>query len=183
MFEKLVIEKLVNEAKSWDREKQDNEIPAKMLAFCWKRYSSTDTEELLQNPRVVIGVLLHRGLEKYFGYEDRPKNVIKRPIGEYVIVGMPDLILDDTVYEFKYSTSTPKEPREWDIRQLRVYKWITGKQKGEIVYFTPLRIKTFEVNEPATDEEIIDWLRYRWAKYRWECARCPFRHECEHRLI
>ena len=183
MFEEILVEKLVDESNSWDRVRQENEIPAKMLAFCWRRYDSTRPEELFQNTRVVLGTLLHRGLEKYFGYEDKPTNVLKKKVGDYVIVGMPDLILGDTVYEFKYSTRSPKKAREWDIRQVRTYLWITGKPKGEIVYFTPWKIDSFEVTEPATDEEILEWIGHKWAKYEWECNYCPFKDECEHSLI
>lgn len=181
-FDELLKRKLIDESNNWNRERQDNEVPAKQLAFCWKRYSSKTTEELMEVPQVIIGTLIHRGLEHYFGYEDKPDNVLKKPIGEYVIVGMPDLVKDDTVYEFKYSTTTPREPKPWDETQLRVYLWMTGKPKGELVYFTPRNIKVFEVDEALSDEDIIRLLRYKWAKYRWECSRCPFKHECEHRL-
>lgn len=183
MFEEILVRKLIEAQESWSRERAENEIPAKQLVFCWKRYTSKDPKELMQNPRVIIGTLVHRGIEHYFGFEDKEDNVVKKQIGEYVIVGMPDLIMDDVVFEFKYSTSPPKEPKEWDINQLKIYLWLTGKPVGELVYITPLKIKTFKVTEPSTDEEILGWIRYRWAKYRWECATCPFRHECGHRLV
>lgn len=182
-FEKMLEEKLMEAQQKWSRVRTIEEIPAKQLVFCWKRYSEQRPEELLKNPRVIIGTLVHRGIEHYFGQPDNEDAVIKKRIDEYVIVGLPDYMTDDTVYEFKYATSPPSQPKEWDLRQLRIYMWMTGKQKGELVYITPMRIKSFVIDEPMSDDEIKELLRYKWAKYKWECSTCPFRHECKYRKV
>lgn len=182
-FKDMLIKKLLDAHTHWSRLRTLEEVPAKQLVFCWKRYTEQRPEELLSNPRVIIGTLIHRGIEHYFGQADSEDSVIKKQMNEYVVVGLPDYMTENTVYEFKYSSSPPREPKDWDIAQLRIYMWMTGKQKGELVYITPMRIKSFIIDEPMTDEEIQHLLRYRWAKYKWECSTCQFRHECKHSLI
>lgn len=187
MFGKMLYDKLVEESRKWRREEEENDhvVAVKKLVFCWKRYESRKPEDLFKEPRVVIGTLVHRGIEYYFGQPDSPENVIRKEIevdGEtWTVAGIPDYVDDEKVYEFKFTTSPPDKPRPHDELQLKIYMWLTGKSKGELVYISPVGIKCFEVNHGVTDDGVRGLIRNRWAKWKWECYTCPFRHECKYR--
>jgi|Deesub1362A_J573_1020465.scaffolds.fasta_scaffold00652_53 CRISPR/Cas system-associated exonuclease Cas4 (RecB family) len=163
-----------------DYEMTENSIHAKQLCYCKRKAELGVTEEsvkeTLKEPRVLLGVLVDRGIESILGGR---KKVYKKRAGNYTIAGTPDIVDGDLV-EVKTTLKVPDSPREHDKMQLRMYMWLLGKEKAYIWYFSPYSYREFEVTDPYTTDDIKLFIEYwespRWS---WECKWCKVREECD----
>jgi CRISPR/Cas system-associated exonuclease Cas4 (RecB family) len=81
--------------------------------------------------------------------------------------------------EVKYLTSLESVPREHHVLQLRIYLWLVGKAKGELTYVSPQGVKSYSVNTPLTDEEIIQLIgEEKTPRWEWECGYCEYKQFC-----
>jgi len=102
---------------------------------------------------------------------------------EITIIGRPDIIMEDSVIEVKYSRTPEDKPLEHHIAQLKLYMYLTNKKKGILVYFTPRGLREFIIEEEI-DEEYVQELVNNWKtpRYDWECQYCNYREICPYRI-
>lgn len=187
----------VEEARKRMESKQDYEVYVTDLVFCplKVRYQKMYSEIALAHafsPVTVLGELVHIGLEKFL-QDQLGRDVVNVEVEcdreivvdgtAYVVKGRVDAIVGDTVIEIKTSRSDANIPYQHHILQLRLYLWLTGFNKGLLVYVTPERIAEFEVNTPASDGEVADLVRSIIVgepapRYAWECSYCPYAYLC-----
>ena len=100
--------------------------------------------------------------------------------GETVtIIGKPDIVLKDEVIEIKYTNSTKDIPKKHHIQQLRIYLFLTGKQKGRLFYVTNSDFFEFKVNNPFSENEVVELYKtWKSPRYSWECNYCNFKDFC-----
>jgi len=135
------------------------------------------------NPRFILGELIHLAIRNLTGSRDE---VYERGIEvgdvRFLIVGSPDVVLEDKLLEIKYQTGIVELPQEHHVRQSRLYAWLT-KKPCELVYITPQGIKGF-VLEPYTDDEVMRIITEDkfpiWEE--WECSYCWYNSWCPHEL-
>ena len=167
-------------------------IPVHALIYCRRKYELQkmvmERGDLYQeyyeqgiNERVLVGSILHKGLEQFLGYT--PYTFVKQ-LDEYIISGRPDYIDFDNkiVYEFKFSQHAKLSVPEWYHRQVDFYKWLTGFGKAFLVVFTPTHIQTFKMFGKVYDNYIRDYIK-EWKEkvplYNWECKYCPYYKLCK----
>jgi len=107
------------------------------------------------------------------------------------IRGRVDRILGDAVLEFKTASRVPLSPLDHHVDQLQLYLWLTGKERGFVVYVSKVNgdVKAFEV---VRDEERVSELLDRALilskclkegvrpkpEPGWLCKFCEFRNKC-----
>ena len=137
------------------------------------------------NPSLILGRLVHEGLEKLLKQIFPNHNIqteveVEKQYGELKIRGRIDAIIDDVIVEIKYMRGIKGElPLEHHKLQLRIYKWMTGKRKGIILYITPDGIKEYKDDKPVNNAEIMQIIeRNEIPRYDWECKYCAFSRFC-----
>jgi len=100
---------------------------------------------------------------------------------KYVINGWPDYYDGYRVIELKYTSHPVKEPENRHIQQVRMYLWLTEARKGYLLYITPRKVYEFEIDNPMTNEEVVELIK-NWTSPRdpSECTQCIFRSVCPH---
>ena len=100
---------------------------------------------------------------------------------EIKIVGKPDIVLNDVVIEVKYTQFADDLPKDHHVMQVKLYLFLTGYKKGKLVYVTNRGFKEFDVNEPFTEEELVEYIK-SWSspRYEWECTYCNYKQICPH---
>lgn len=143
---------------------------AKSLCYCRKKVLEQDYYDVMANDIVVLGTLVHLGVDAITRYEG---NVFKKEVGGYIVKGTPDLMNGDDIIEVKFTAYLPKEAREHDILQLKIYLWLLDMDKGYLWYLTPFGFREFEVESTLTDEDILDLIeKPRIPFWDWECKYC-----------
>ncbi|MEM2151425.1 MAG: hypothetical protein QXG68_07900 [Candidatus Bathyarchaeia archaeon] len=104
------------------------------------------------NARFAVGELIEEALKHRFKNEldftyMKELNINGKP---YVICGTIDIIdpETETPIEVKYQTALKDEPKERHVLQLRLYLWLIGAEKGELLYISPERLKSFIIEKP-----------------------------------
>lgn len=137
----------------------------------------------IYNPRFAVGQLIEEALRHRFKGEE--KNCTKELIVDgkpYLISGTIDIIEPEEKIpiEVKYQTSLQDKPLEHHILQLRLYLWLIGSERGELLYVSPEGLKSFVIEEPLADKEVVELIKDgkspRWSE--WECQYCPYRQFC-----
>jgi len=152
---------------------------AKALCYCRKRMLEEGYDEVADKDPVMIGQLVHIGVDEITGYESE---VYMVKVKDYVIKGTPDLFKDGDLVEIKFTVYPPKEPREHDVLQLRIYMWMLGLDRGYLWYLSPFGSKEFEIKGALTDEEVIDLIENpQYPRWKWECTYCSLASDCQYR--
>jgi CRISPR-associated exonuclease Cas4 len=155
-----------------------------------QRFPDIERAEIY-NPRFAIGQLIEEALRQRFGGEERKCTKELVVDGKpYLISGMIDIVEPEEKIpiEVKYQTSIQEKPLEHHILQLKLYLWLIGSERGELIYVSPEGLKFFIVREPLTEREVVELIKDRksprWPE--WECQYCPYhqfcnRANCRHR--
>jgi len=146
-------------------------------------------DPLPYHPNMIIGLVFDfAGKVALQGYPPPENYKVKRlkdETGVYFIHADPDAIVDDEVFELKYtSTSFDNLPLEHHVYQLKMYMNILSK-KGRLVYLTPYGVREFlyEEDEALSDEEMLQFAREFFVekkspRFDWECTYCTYRVVC-----
>ena len=139
-------------------------------------------ERLLYKPPIQLGEFIHMGIESLAGLDKIQRTVEKRVAG-YRIVGRPDILTKDGVYDLKWTSRLPTEVMKHHKLKASVYAWLCERPKGYVIYINPRGFREFEV-EPATYNDVARLIKEpkipMWPE--WECSYCPFKAVCEHSL-
>ena len=132
------------------------------------------------NHKIVEGLLIHRGLSSIFGDSSEVEREVE--VDGVKIRGRADLLLDDTIYEFKFS-NIRNGPHGHHILQLRIYLWLFNVKKGYLVYFTSDGIYEYMVEDPISEDEVKELLRELQEnkihpRHEWECRYCIYTTLC-----
>jgi len=174
-FKKLYMEKTA---------RRDYEVGGKVwhvraLCYCRFKVLNEPWEVVASKDAVMIGQLVHMGVEKVTGYK---AEVYRKEVGEYVVYGTPDLY-DGELVEVKFTAYAPKEPRDHDVLQLKLYLWLLDEERGYLWYLSPWESKEFEIEASLTDEDVVRLIEYplipMWPE--WECKRCSL-YPCKYVL-
>ena len=153
---------------------------AKSICYCRKKTLEQPFEEVARSDPVMVGQLVHLGVDYITGYEPE---VYVCNIKDYVLKGTPDLYMDDELVEVKFTVYPPKEPREHDALQLRIYMNMLGLDKAYMWYISPFGSKEFEVTGALSDSEIVDLIENpRVPFWDFECKYCKV-YDCAARRL
>lgn len=187
----------IEEFRERIRSRKPNEIWVTELISCPLKFSYLKqypeiAEASAFTPVTIWGELTHRGFESILKELFPPEEVateveVSKEIlvddKKYVIKGRVDAIYKDIIIELKTARSDFNIPHEHHFLQLKVYLWMTGKNKGILLYITPERIAEYEVAPDLTDNDIINFIKnlitlQKAPKYEWECKYCPYSKLC-----
>ena len=147
-------------------------------------------------PRLLHAILLHAGVEQFLAMYVRDvlcltplveKEFLRRVEldGQDVAVkGRPDVTAvseegEEVVFEVKTGRAGQELPHVHHLEQVKYYMWLTGAREGWLVYVTPDRFCEFRLQEPFTDEDVVNAMRATEApRYDWECRLCHLRAFC-----
>jgi len=151
----------------------------------------------LSREKIVILLLgddVHYLLQDKFPLGEGEKSFEKQH-GGVTIVGRVDRMMGDVLLEFKTASRIPKQPLSHHVDQMQLYFWLTGKERGFIVYVakTNGQVKAYEVRR---DEERIARLLEKAVSLsksladgkppmpvleegeEWQCRYCEFTDYC-----
>jgi len=198
IVELLYEDRLKEYLERWrEREEEKNVVHVTELLTCplkiefLLKYPEVGKGQLL-NSAFLMGVLLHKGLVKFLSEQSTYKVLeeveVKRKIGEWTVKGRVDAWLvredgEEIIVEIKTSRRDIGIPYQHHIEQLELYLWLTGVKRGLLVYITPDRITEYEVNTPATDEEVMMYIedfikKSKVPRFDWECKVCQWANIC-----
>ncbi len=143
---------------------------------------------------LILGDDVHYLLQNEFPLGLAEKSYEKK-YGDITIVGRVDREMGDVLLEFKTASRIPGKALSHHVDQMQLYFWLTGKERGFIVYVakTNGQVKAFEVRR---DEERISELLERAAELsrslakgkpplprlseeeKWQCRYCEFTDYC-----
>jgi len=178
------------------------EIWPSWLPFCPLKYVYfiLDHGRMQRTDKMVKGALLHTALEAIFGPIYKPEEARIRLDNGWEIVGRPDLIIDDVIIEFKYTTRPNNA--EYAKDQLMFYLGALEYEKGYVFAIHPDRFYVvvhevtyddfsfhYLLNKALSVSDAVDMvlegqkipiarLRGQMPEYEWECLRCPYHREC-----
>jgi len=142
------------------------------------------------NPSLILGRLVHEGLEKLLQQMFLDKQVqieveVEKEFEDMKIKGRIDAIVDNEIVEIKYMRGIRGElPLEHHELQLKLYKWLTGIRKARIIYITPDGIKEYKNDKPINSAEIMQILENNnIPRYEWECKYCAFAKFCPYAKV
>jgi len=183
------INQKIEEARRKLEEKQPHEIWITELVECQKKahFRLAMPEFNLPNPATITGEFVHKGILAWLKhyYEARTEVEMEKELGGWLFKGRIDAILDDgTVVEVKFMrSSVERAPLEHHLEQLRLYLWLTGLEKGVLLYVTPEAVYEHVITTPFKDEQVIALLQdKRTPKYDWECGYCNWSSFCEKKV-
>ncbi len=132
-------------------------------------------------PNVIVGELVHEGIEKILGVEEKvySKKIVVDGV-EYTINAQPDYFDGEILIDFKFTTMRPESlPHEKHIMQIRLYKWVTGAKRAFIVYITPRGLLEYEEDGCYSDEDVKNLIK-TWTspRFPWECSSCEYSGYC-----
>lgn len=153
-----------------DYVQKDNVWHAKQLCYCRHRVLNEKPEEVMSKASVLIGCMIHEVVSEIIGY---PAETYRKKVGNYVVVGSPDLVFSDRVVEVKYATYPVKDAKSHDILQLKVYLWLMGMKYGYLWYITPFGWSEFKVESDLSEGDILDLIeKPKYPFWSWECKYC-----------
>jgi len=164
--------------------RESNTIHVTELCGCRKKseYFDKFKEMFTIVPAILVDRFVHMGVQEWLkeNYEASVEVEISKDLGDIVITGSIDAIVEDTVIEIKYTQDVYKsKPYEHHVLQLKLYLWLSGLEKGKLIYISPKKLLEFDVDGRPTDDEVL-MLIDTWSspKYNWECSYCPFNQIC-----
>ena len=205
LVQRLVMEALEEEVVSRllsNRDRDENVVYVTELVGCTMKPRLRRIAPLLgalvsHEPQVLIGTLLHHGVESITLRHSMGSDVkveteveVETQVNGVTVRGRVDVMVkrgDEVIEidEIKFSRRAPSNPYEHHVMQLQVYAEMlqcSERCRLFLVYFTPDAIVSFEVKpRPILEQLVNDYLENRFApRWRWECDYCPFRSICPH---
>lgn len=148
------------------------------------------------DPTLLLGDIVHLGLEtflkKVFG-EGILKGILgievekKQSINKYIIRGRIDALIElesgkRIGVEIKYSRRDIGLPHQHHVLQVKIYNWLYDLSKSILIYITPNRITEYDVEEKASEEEILSLIEDKKSpRWPWECQYCRFAILCPYK--
>ncbi|ADV64440.1 CRISPR-associated protein Cas4 [Desulfurococcus mucosus] len=139
-------------------------------------------------PSMVLGELLHKGLEEVLkgeGYEVEKSVEVPVEIdgARYIVKGRVDAYNPGTrtVVEIKSSRTSRGIPKPHHVEQLNIYLNIMDVESGILVYVTSDKIVEYVI--PRERVDVTGLVRNTLGnlvhpRYEWECEYCVFRRLC-----
>lgn len=169
--------------------RQPNVIWVSELVQCCKKaqYYEKFPELYQMEPRFWLGKIVHMGFQEFLRKEYGAEIEVEysKELGNIVISGRIDAIVKDWVVEIKYTSDVYKnEPNDHHVKQVQLYLWLTGLEKGKLIYISPKKFMEFDVLEKPSDDEVLMYYdTWKSPRYDWECNYCPFSAICSNAVV
>ncbi len=149
------------------------------------------------NPRLIVGILIHRGVEglvkevlKEFKVEvevEGGRGVLLSDGSEVEVRGRLDILLlgggTKEAVEVKTARSDRSIPQRHHIDQARAYNWLFDLDRVYLLYITPERVAQYSVEDRMSDAEVAERVESRRApRYPWECSYCHYAVLCSSKV-
>lgn len=161
-----------------------------------ERYPELSLQNLFK-PSLIIGTLLHRGLESLlrelvrgFAIEtevEKSKDVVLNDGSTVSVRGRLDVVLgrdsEKVAIEIKSSRTDRNIPQKHHVDQVRAYNWLADLRGSILLYVTPARIAQFYVEEKMDTVEVVNRITNKKApRYSWECTYCAYSVMCPNKV-
>jgi CRISPR-associated exonuclease Cas4 len=152
----------------------------------------------LFNPRLIVGTLVHRGVEGLVkelltGFKvevevEGSRRVILSEGSEVEVRGRLDVLLvgngSREAVEVKTARSDRSIPQRHHVDQARAYNWLFDLDRVYLLYITPERISQYTVEDRMNDAEVAERIESRRApRYPWECSYCHYSVLCPSKVV
>lgn len=172
------------------RQLNDDEVSVTELTTCLRKsyldrvVKLTPPVDILQ--RIIFGTGLHLAFKTVMPEAERE---YRKKIGDAELVGVPDCVMNDTIYEWKTSLTIPPAPSMHHLAQVSGYMYLTDLSKAVIFYLTPKgRQQAFIVQRSQLTDKLTEKLLSRMTMYLkhvrgggmpepefdWTCQNCPY---------
>jgi CRISPR-associated exonuclease Cas4 len=149
-------------------------------------------------PSLVLGTLLHKGLEELL------RNLLREYVVQTEVEGSKEVLLESgetllvrgrvdmllsrgeerVAVEIKTSRSDRSIPQRHHIDQVRAYNWLLDLDRSVLLYVTPDRVTQFCVGDRMSDSEVASIVVSKKApRYSWECSYCPYSVVCPSKVV
>jgi len=153
-------------------------------AFLDRKYGWLPVTPVMQ--KLVFGIGFHKAISSTINNSEKE---YRKNVKDYTLVGIPDAIINRTIYEWKTVQRLPPVPLHHHVAQVSLYMWLTELDTAYIVYFTPKGYRNyFRVKYGQSVMKVIDRMLQRGdhlhkcivkqtppeEEYSWECENCPY---------
>jgi len=183
------IDAKIQEAQRKIEEKAEDEVWITDLTECPRKaeFRVKMPDYNLPTPSTIVGDFVHVGVLSWLRefYDAEIEKEITKEIDGIKVKGRVDAILEEgIVVEVKFMRASPERTAlPHHIEQVRLYLWLTEKEKGIILYITPDGIYEHPINVPYTDEQVKSLLAVQEIpRYDWECQYCSWSAFCEKKV-
>ena len=191
------------EAKKHEKKSEDTIAVTDLVMCPMRRLFAIKYPEIAEasmfSQYATHGTVVHEGLERILkdeyeaiGYKVSPELDVSKTFGKYTVKGRLDLLITDfdgnkIVIDIKNpKIRGPSWPSEHHIMQVQIYMNMINTNYGMIYYFTHDGRASYPVNEPLSDEEILELIdqvlhpsQENSPRYDWECrGYCPYAQMC-----
>jgi len=182
----MILEELVNRIVDHMQLKYERELGAlhvRDIISCREKLRYEDVYPVLHRslyfkPAILLGELVHVGLENFYPPDLRPQKVTRLLHGKE-IVGHVDGVTETIALEVKYQRVLPQAAHDHHMLQAQAEAWVAEKDKAVLLYVTPEGWREFTFEPLSTDEMALyvsKGFAPRWPK--WECRYCAFGGVC-----
>jgi CRISPR-associated exonuclease Cas4 len=152
----------------------------------------------LFNPRLIVGTLVHRGVEGLVkelltGFKvevevEGSRRVLLSDGSEVEVRGRLDVLIvgngSREAVEVKTARSDKSIPQRHHVDQARAYNWLFDLDRVYLLYITPERISQYTVEDRMNDAEVAERIESRRApRYQWECSYCHYSVLCPSKVV
>jgi len=148
------------------------------------------------NTRLVIGELIHKGLEYLaecglihgLQYDVHTELMFEKTLDldgrSIIVVGRPDLTFEvedeiEAVVDIKCVTRLHGAPYEHHELQVALYKWLSGANSGYLLYVSPQGFVQRKVEKTVSDDDVKQLItEKKIPRYTWECEYCAYARFC-----
>jgi len=183
------VNRRIDESHEHIKQKADNEVWITDLTECPKKaeFRVKMPDYNLPTPSTIVGDFVHVGVLLWLRefYEAEIEKEITKEIDGWTIKGRIDAILEEgIVVEIKFMRASPERTAlPHHVEQLRLYLWLTGLEKGVLLYVTPDGIYEHVITTPLKDEQVRMLLREEQTpRWDWECQYCSWSSFCEKKV-
>jgi len=183
------IDAKIQEAQRKIEEKAEDEVWITDLTECPRKaeFRVKMPDYNLPTPSTIVGDFVHVGVLSWLRefYEAEIEKEITKEIDGWRVKGRIDAVVNDQfIVEIKFMrASVEREPLPHHIEQVRLYLWLTGLEKGVLLYVTPEAVYEHEITIPYRDEQVAELLREKQIpRYDWECSYCNWSGFCERKV-
>jgi CRISPR/Cas system-associated exonuclease Cas4 (RecB family) len=183
-----------------ERERGEKEIFVTDVIYCWRRawFTYKFKSKLPPSPKMVLGKLIHSSLPFVFdGYYANYEVPVSHELKDgWILTGKADMVLDDVVYEFKFTHDSFNRVSPAYFVQVEAYISMLNKSIGYLVLVDrntfDVKMIRIERDDKIFDafikeaEELIDVFRgdelpfVNSPRHEFECKHCPLFSVCKH---
>lgn len=142
-----------------------------------RNLTAHETARLSIKPSLVIGSLVHSGIQRIFEQYGWVSEVsTNKNIDNYTIRARCDMIKGNEIIEFKYTSYLQNNiwaSKRNNIDQCKIYNNLFDTDVVHLIFLSPKSMMQVDIKDRFTDNDILEMIENpKIPRYDWECKYC-----------